>query len=186
MNKVKVYEIYHSEECLSFFLANENEQQQFDKLYESYWGQPLGDRWKTFHLRPSDYYSHFPMGDFPHFFADVLLFSTRAKVILQDMMAPSGEFLEMKYGNESVYAFNVTNFINVLDENKSEVKRFKSSGRIMSIEKYEFIPHLLENQVIFKIPQAKGRIFVTDKFVQRVNEHGLVGLEFVERWRNEK
>jgi hypothetical protein len=101
-------------------------------------------------------------------------------------MAPSGEFLEMKYGNESVYAFNVTNVIDVLDENKSEVKRFKSSGRIMSIERYEFIPHLLEDQVIFKIPQQKVRIYVTDKFVKRVNEHGLVGLEFVERWNNER
>jgi hypothetical protein len=126
------------------------------------------------------------MGDFPHFFGDVLLLSTRAKAILQDLMAPSGEFLEMKYGNESVYAFNVTNVIDVLDENKSEVKRFKSSGRIMSIERYEFIPHLLEDQVIFKIPQQKVRIYVTDKFVKRVNEHGLVGLEFVERWNNER
>lgn len=42
------------------------------------------------------------MGDFPHFFGDVLLLSTRAKVILQDLMETSGEFLEMKYGNESV------------------------------------------------------------------------------------
>jgi len=183
---VRVYEIDPEEEYLTFFLANEKEEQEFDKLYESFWGQPLGDRWKTFHLRSSESYHHLPMGDFPHFFGDVLLLSARAKEILQDMMAPSGEFLEMKYGNESVYAFNVTNVMDVLDENKSEVKRFKSSGRIMSIEKYEFIPHLLENQVIFKIPQQKVRIFVTDKLIQRVNEHGLVGLEFVERWSNEK
>jgi hypothetical protein len=95
---------------------------------------------------------------------------------------PLGEFLTVTIENEDYYAYNLTNIIDGLDEEQSEVKRFVSSGRIMRIVKHEFVPEKVKEQIMFKIPQDPGSIYVSDLFVEKYNQHELVGLKFREIW----
>jgi hypothetical protein len=87
--------------------------------------------------------------------------------------------------NNANFAFNVMNIIYAFDEDTAEVKRFPSSGRIMRIIKHKFVPEKVGDQVIFKIPQDPGSIYVTDSFVKKYHEHRLTGLIFKEVWSNE-
>jgi hypothetical protein len=68
-----------------------------------------------------------------------------------------------------------------LDEEASELKRF-SDGRVMVVHKYVFKPDAVEGKVIFRLPQFRARIYVTDLFADKVREHGLTGLELNELW----
>ena len=71
--------------------------------------------------------------------------------------------------------------MDALDEEASELKRFPN-GRVMVIRKYVFKPDVIEEKVIFRIPQSRSRIYVTETFAKRVKEHGLTGLELKELW----
>ncbi|WP_419179831.1 hypothetical protein [Polycladomyces zharkentensis] len=63
--------------------------------------------------------------------------------------------------------------------------RFPHSGRIMYVRTYSFKEDQVRNQVLFRIPEEKGSIFVTDPFLQIYHEHGLTGLIFKEVWSSE-
>lgn len=71
--------------------------------------------------------------------------------------------------------------MNALNQENSDLKRFKDGG-VMRIVRYEFQPELVRTGTIFKIPEERGRIYVTDKFVQRVKDLELTGFEFEHVW----
>jgi hypothetical protein len=73
--------------------------------------------------------------------------------------------------------------VDALDEDRSELKRFPSSGRIMRVVRLALFPERVTGEVIFKVPQLlTSPIFVTDRFAQRIQERGLVGFDLQPVW----
>ena len=147
-------------------------------------GEPVADKWHPIRVRPrppSPAELRMP-GDFPYLGSIIPMFSGRAVEALRDVLEPNGELLALDC-LEGVYcAYNLLTIIDALDQNRSDLKRFPSSGRIMLMNRYEFNPELLDDAVIFALPDMRGRRFVTDEFVQRVRSAGLLGFEFHRVW----
>ena len=75
----------------------------------------------------------------------------------------------------------------LFDYEKAEIEKFKSSGRVMSIEKYAFKPEIIKDNHIFKIVEfPKSEVFVSDEFKQKVEEAGLKGFKFELVWDSEE
>ncbi len=68
-------------------------------------------------------------------------------------LGDSAQVLPAAWGSEAAYVLNVTRVIDCLDEERSKLKRFPSTGRVMRIEEYAFDKALVEDEVIFKIPE---------------------------------
>jgi hypothetical protein len=81
--------------------------------------------------------------------------------------------------------FHVTNFVDALDKDASEVLRAPDDPNvILMIHKHVFRPEKLTTDWMFKLPYARGRsaIYVTDPFVDLIRASGLTGLEFKRVW----
>ncbi|MFD1424220.1 hypothetical protein CLV36_104261 [Laceyella sediminis] len=155
-------------------------EQLFDQLEQL--GKSLIKNWESIELKVPESKKEFPRSDFPNLLKYVPVFSQKAKECFYGLLRPLGEFLTVTIENEDYFAYNLTNIIDGLDEEQSEVKRFVSSGRIMRIVKHEFVPEKVKEQIMFKIPQDPGSIYVSDLFVEKYNQHELVGLKFREIW----
>jgi len=153
-------------------------------------GTPIGSSWSPLKVGVCEDENTGPRqsSDFPAFKRHIPVFSQRAVDALEDLLKENGEILPLKCddpkcNNDVYYAYNVTCVADVLDHDKSEIVRFKSSGRIMDIEQYFFEADRLSNLVIFKIPELPTmNVFVTEPFIQRVQEAGLTGFEFEVAW----
>jgi hypothetical protein len=146
-------------------------------------GRPLLTSWKKWVLDilyDDDMNRKLPPSDFPSFAPHIPVFSTRAFKLLSDFLVPFGEFLPVDCNDDEYFIYNVTKIVDALDEEKSTIKRFKSSGRIMEITNYEFESILLKNVPIFKIPQTSLMdVFVTESFVEQIRKHELIGFSFI-------
>jgi hypothetical protein len=149
---------------------------QWAELIEMFDGSPMAASWKPVEIEVL-YKGERSQSDFPEF-SGLAVFSARAADVLRDVLEPHGELLELNCTNGDYYVYNVTNVVDALDEDASEVKRFRSSGRIMRVISYEFKPDAL-GAPVFKLPQlVKSYVFVTDEFVRRAEEAGLNGFDF--------
>ena len=148
-------------------------------------GLPLLSSWTapTIEIfRDNKFNSNLPPSDFPSLLPGVPVLSPRAVNVLKTMLSENGEILPLSCSEGEYSAFNVTTSIDALDESNSEVERFDSSGRIMRILKYAFFADKLGGATIFKIPQRRAIVFVTDAFRKMVIDNALVGFEFVSLW----
>lgn len=119
-----------------------------------------------------------PIGDFPSFQTHIPVYSGRAVEALYPLLSSSGEILPLNSEEGTFFAHNVTNVFEVLDEPRSMIRRF-SDGKVMNIEKHAFTKEKLDGVGIFKIPEERlGRVFVSEKFVVKVEQSGLKGFLF--------
>lgn len=120
-------------------------------------------------------------GDCPSFVPFMPVFSERAINILNDLMKDSAEYLPFLCpGKVKFWGINVLRTIDCIDFTNSKVVRF-SSGKIMEFKKYAFKVDILDDVDIFKIPDLRNSmVFVSENFVNKVNEAGLEGFEFKE------
>jgi hypothetical protein len=128
------------------------------------------------------------LGDFAVIdaYGGILNLSQRALDTLLPHIASYGEVLPVLFDEAAFAIFNVTNVVDALDEQASDVKYFTSSGRVMAIDRFVFKPELVKNEWIFKIPQCpEAHNFVTDRFVQVVRDAGLRGFGFTKVWSDE-
>ena len=157
-------------------------------IFHRFDGNPIGLPWHPVVmeiLRDECQNKDLPAGDFPSLIPHVPCFSRKAVDSLRQLLLPFGEVLSLVCAEGEFYAYNVTRIIDCLDEANSEVVRFDDGG-VLNIEKYEFIPKVLENSIIFKIPQTPLMdVFVSEKFISRVEQHGLKGFDFREVWSDE-
>lgn len=118
-------------------------------------------------------------------------FSSRAVDVLRDLLEPNGEILPVSSDTGTFFAFNCTTVADVLDvdglcfdlkipDDLTKVCSFN----FMDVSKFSFIKNRLEGLSIFRIKQIGGvdRYFVTDEFVNRVQESGLNGFFFHKCW----
>lgn len=105
-------------------------------------------------------------------------FTARAVEALQDLLFPLGQILPLRSPDGEFYLWNVTRMLDAMDEDASDLLRFPSSGRIMVVNRWAFRADVVADAVAFKIPQMPvAYTFVTDAFMQRVQEERLVGFE---------
>jgi len=99
------------------------------------------------------------------------------------MLEENGEILPLSCNEGEYYAFSVTTLIDALDESKSQVERFESSGSIMRVLEYAFFGDKLGGATIFKIPQfPRSEVYVTGKFHKLAVENDLLGFKFIKIW----
>jgi hypothetical protein len=146
-------------------------------------GRPMAEEWEPPHLEiygKSRVGRRLVPGDFSTFSTHPV-FSKRAVEALDDVLRANGELLPIDTPQGTYYAFNVLTSIDALDEEHSELRRFPEGG-IYSFRRYAFHNDRLGDATIFKIPQNLVRTYVTDAFVKRVEEAGLVGFRFDPLW----
>ncbi|MFZ5868250.1 MAG: imm11 family protein [Thermodesulfobacteriota bacterium] len=123
-----------------------------------------------------------PKGDVVGLSSHIPVFGARAVELLGDLLEGNGELLPITVGGVDYFVFNVTRVIDALDEANSEVDRFES-GEIFDVDRYSFFPEPLEDATVFKIPHAVLQdVFVTNPFVERVQEAKLKGFKFRMVW----
>jgi len=70
--------------------------------------------------------------------------------------------------------------VDCVDYENSEIQGYES-GAIMRFKKYVIHKELLQGIHIFKIPDLRNsEVFVSEEFVNRVQENQLEGFEFIE------
>jgi hypothetical protein len=103
----------------------------------------------------------------------------KAKSIIFPLVSNTVEFLPLLTKKGQYYVMNVE-IVDCLDINKSSVERFKSSNRIMSVEKFAFIWNNLEGINMFRIPElGLSRLFVSDVLRKKIQESNLTGVQFL-------
>lgn len=139
--------------------------------------------WTPLPVEADENYGDVSTCDFPSLIGHVPVFSARAVSVLRDFLMPNGQVLPLAYDREDYYAYNITNMLDALNLEQSEIIRF-STGRIMDIRRYEFFAEKLEGDPgIFKLAATPLlRVFVTEKFKQMVNNYGLTGFQFKLLW----
>jgi len=149
---------------------------------------PLRDSWKPLEVSILQFkrcgvdYGALPANDFPKV-GGMPVFSKRAVDSLRTILTDNGEVLPLLFeGKADIYfAFNPLRLVDALDEDRSRLRRI-STGQVTAIEAYEFHPSRLNGETFFKIPQQRGRLYVTDGFLQRVVEASLTGFLFKPVW----
>jgi hypothetical protein len=147
-------------------------------------GSPMADAWSPIRMHWETEGGD-PIPDFDITVGGGLAFNARALEALGDLLEGRGELLPVNVegdGGGPHWVFNLTHLSDALDEERSDVARFKSSGRIMDIDRYEFDPERLSGETIFKLAQRpRSQYYATDEFRVRVEEAGLTGFDFRQR-----
>jgi hypothetical protein len=130
--------------------------EDWNELTDWFKGQPIGTSWRPIAVRVLRDRSHKdrPPSDFPSLGGTIPVFSKHAIEVLADLLEKNGEILPLECEEGTYFAFNATCVLNALDMEKSEFEYFRSSGRIMRIVRYDFVPEGLVGATIFKLEQV--------------------------------
>lgn len=121
--------------------------------------------------------------DFPWLGSGKLALRQRATELLAPALEPYAELLPLEW-DVPIWAVNVLTVVDALDEDRSTLVRF-DSGRIMRVERYAFRKEVVDDLLVFKVPQlARSAVFVSSAFVELVERSGLTGIEFRLLWES--
>lgn len=148
-------------------------------------GEPMAATWAPLPVEVMEGDETLPPSDSP-FLGGIAVLSDRAVDALGDLLEGRVELLPVDFaGPERYWVVNVLRLADVLDRERCVFDYF-ASGRLMSIDRYAFVPEKLVGETIFKlVDQPKVHEYVTDAFVDRVQEAGLTGLLFPKVWNSE-
>jgi hypothetical protein len=122
--------------------------------------------------------------DAPWLERHALIFRPKVVDKMGDFLLKYGELLPLLCANEKekLFLYNPTQVLDALDETRSSIVRF-DSGRIMMIDRYEFLAEKIKSAEIFKIRQLRvSPTFVSQTFVSLWKKSELKGLKFDEVW----
>jgi hypothetical protein len=162
----------------NLILAQEEDRR---RLIEAFDGMPMSGSWSPpgVNVLAEGAGAERPAGDFPSLGGYAPVFSRRAAEALEDLLGDGGELLPLDARDGPYLVYNVTRVLDALDEDRSEIRRFRSSDRIMNIERYHLLPEQIGDAAIFKLSQIpRMHTFVTDRFVHQVHDAGLTGFSF--------
>jgi hypothetical protein len=157
------------------------------EVFAQFDGSPRAGQWKPVKVLRvrADHRQGFNPSDFPWLGSDVLVMRRRAVEALRDILDAHGEILPLATDDGvELFAFNAR-MVDALDEARSTVERFPDSNRIMWIKKVEFIESAIRGLDMFRLPRRSSPTYVSQRFVDRVNAAGLVGLEFDKVWSSQ-
>jgi hypothetical protein len=138
--------------------------------------------WKPFSvkLNPPDSSrgNIFRRGDFLGISARNIVCSPQTWEILKPLIGQHVQLLEITYNNDVFYILKVTTIIDCLDYSKAEVLRSSQTGRVLYVTKYAFKEELIQDNVLFVIPEMKSCKIATQAFKDYIEKHDLQGLGF--------
>ena len=151
-------------------------------------GKSCANRWRPVPVERFFADGDDQLADFPWLISHTLVMRRRAVDALRDVLEAGGEILPLATDDGvELFLLNVTRVIDALDLAKSQVWRFPESGRIYFLETAAFHEHLVRDVDFFKLSIAPpNEIFVGERFVERVQAAGLVGLSFELAWSPER
>lgn len=121
--------------------------------------------------------------DSPNLVPGVPVLSARAARALRPHLVNIGELLPLSHKTDEYFALNVTSVVDALDEARSDLTRFGSTGRIMLVRVFAFHQQAVASQTVFKDRRlALSKVFVTDPFVKAVAQARLTGFVFRRVW----
>ncbi len=175
--KVKVYELWMNHNYRTYEPTPKGG-------YKSYIfdGVPVKER-NFDRIYPSKYKDEIdkPIGDVFSVEVSSFILNEKSYKILYPYIKNEAQIFKVKCENDNLYVVNITNIIDCLDYDKSEIKRFPSSGRVMRVIKYVFKIEKLRNTTIFKLPEfPKGISYVTENFKNIVEKNNIKGFKFKE------
>lgn len=114
------------------------------------------------------------------------VFRDSATEALGGLLSGGGELLPLENEEADLRVLNVTAVLDALDEERSTLVKFPSTGRIMNVKTHVFRPEVIEGAHVFKVPHLlRGSVFVTDEVVQAAERAGLRGVGFRQVWEGE-
>jgi hypothetical protein len=118
-------------------------------------------------------------GDYPSLIPHVPVFSDKAWSRIKSSIPSSiTTYLLVDRNNEYFIALDVP-AIDILDVDRSQVERFRSTGRTLNISQYSFKVDAFP--LMFKLPEtALSKVYVNRNFVSIVTKLGLTGMLFKE------
>lgn len=121
--------------------------------------------------------------DLPWVGGHALTFRDTAVGIARALLEPVGEFLELNLVDERerLWLFNVTLVIDALDEDRSDLVRFPSTGRVMKVNRHEFRSSEVAAWPAFRVPQLRT-LFVAGSVAESLRGAGVSGTSFREVW----
>jgi len=147
-------------------------------------GSPQTERWQPIKVRRvrGDDRWDFKPSDFPWLGAHALVMRKRAVNALCDVLEAHGEVLPLVTEDGVELSVFNARVIDALDEERSNIMRFPGTNRIMRMVNVAFVEPALRGVDIFRLPHRAGSTYVSQYFVDRVNDSGLVGLDFKKVW----
>ena len=125
--------------------------------------------------------------DYPSVTLNIPAFSRRAVDALRDFLEPNGELLPLVSPVGEYYAYNTRTVADILDQERSEIDwltgcEAHTYDNVFQIRRYEFLPDKIAELSIFRLVEKSSSTFVTQAFVDRVQEHELQGFHFIKLW----
>mgnify|MGYP007056189962 CR=1 FL=1 len=151
----------------------------FDFFYKLWDSKPLGEFNRKIECKAIRDRKGRILGDYPNFAVPAI--SEKAKNVLGGYFENLVEIFPLETGKLGKYFFmNITNVLDCLDEEKSDISYF-SSGRIKEIKSYDFKKNLNYDSLrIFKLKNyERGKIFVSEETKNRIEKSSLVGFKFI-------
>ncbi|WP_017812805.1 imm11 family protein [Paenibacillus shenyangensis] len=140
-------------------------------------GEKVND-WSGIKLKT---YSEGLYSDFANFFHGLPLFSQKALKVFQPLIGDEVEFLSVTHPDHNFFICNILNIDDYIDHSLAIPKRIEILKLIRTYDHYVFKDALLMRSVrrhIFRIPELRRNVFVSDEFVQTYLKNDLNGLVF--------
>lgn len=141
--------------------------------------------WKPIKLERMEPEKKLKLSDAPGF--GMIIFSKKAIECLKPLINNYVEVLPLECSEGEYTLINIITVLKAIDYEKSVYDTFSDGKRIMSFDKYSFLPQVVSGIPIFKITDEKiGRGFVSDEFKKVVEENKLSGFKFKLVWDSEE
>ena len=177
----KIYLLRTTSESTCIFIQN------YPKGEQGIMGRAMDQRWKPFgndyqpirlELGRSDSGKKNYQFDFSGFLGPFLVFSESALTALADILEPRGQLLPVitESKRKKFFGYYPTNPLSgCFDKEKSVYEEWPNG---LKIEKTFLIAQNITDDYLFSIEESISRVFVTDKFKQRVEDANLLGFDF--------
>ncbi|WP_049206277.1 hypothetical protein [Proteus mirabilis] len=161
--------------------------QEYSEGEESIIGRAMRQRWDAFdnsykevslELRSNEQGKKNYQFDFSSALSPFMVFSEDALLSLSDILSSRGQVLPVKTESKrkKFVGYYPTNSLSGCFDRKNSVYREYPNG--LMIEKPVLIKNNITDEYLFTIDEYISRIFVTDKFKQRVEDAGLTAFDF--------
>ena len=104
---------------------------------------------------------------------------------LHDILDAQGEVLPLATTDGvDLFVFNLRFMIDAIDKERSIYESVPETSLIW-VRTYVFREEMIRDIDIFRVPFGQRRIYVSDRFVERVKKAKLKGTEFIQLWSSE-